>query len=458
MVCTVKSGITFGFLILVTALSSNWHADAAQVQVNPISINMFRHTRGANDVGLAQGDRLQFGANVTGGSLGTTIGGTYPPTGFTVTQSPCDPLAVNPNFCTRTTNYNANRLAQPWTIRFEKTGFDPLEVTAPPLLGVNSDSILQPVPFPVDVTISGSGSLTPTISWNIPGGFAPDGFRINIYDKRDHLGPDGRPDIIHSPELPNNATSYTLPAVFADSGGLSLVFGGLYTIDFQIVETRNHVPFVRNADILRSSSSYFAFSPLDNNAPPNVVLPTVVDGVYNFFVTLVGPNTVTFIDPPVAIGYDYAIGSGNPNFASVVLPEVGNNQFNLYSCDGASLGSASSNVAFNFAPGGVSCFRVRGIETSAGLNPQDATAFITGLTFVSEGSFTGTMTPIIYGDVNGDRVIDMNDVNILVKFRNQPATSPDDLRDLNHDGVINALDSRILTTLCTNPRCAVQQQ
>ena len=101
---------------------------------------------------------------------------------------------------------------------------------------------------------------------------------------------------------------------------------------------------------------------------------------------------------------------------------------------------------------------MRGIETSAGLNPQDATAFITGLTFVSEGSFTGTMTPIIYGDVNGDRVIDMNDVNILVKFRNQPATSPDDLRDLNHDGVINALDSRILTTLCTNPRCAVQQQ
>jgi hypothetical protein len=37
---------------------------------------------------------------------------------------------------------------------------------------------------------------------------------------------------------------------------------------------------------------------------------------------------------------------------------------------------------------------VTGIETSAGLDPNDVTAFITGLTFVSNGSFTGTMTPI----------------------------------------------------------------
>ncbi|MCC6473986.1 MAG: PEP-CTERM sorting domain-containing protein [Burkholderiales bacterium] len=49
---------------------------------------------------------------------------------------------------------------------------------------------------------------------------------------------------------------------------------------------------------------------------------------------------------------------------------------------------------FFFPAGGVSAFSVRGIETSAGLDPDNVTAFITGLTFVGAGQFTGTMTPI----------------------------------------------------------------
>jgi hypothetical protein len=44
----------------------------------------------------------------------------------------------------------------------------------------------------------------------------------------------------------------------------------------------------------------------------------------------------------------------------------------------------------------------------------------------------------------------------ILAARNTPASSVNDLRDLNGDGKIDALDSRILTTLCTRPRCAVQ--
>lgn len=36
-----------------------------------------------------------------------------------------------------------------------------------------------------------------------------------------------------------------------------------------------------------------------------------------------------------------------------------------------------------------------GIEVSAGLDPNNVTAFITGLTFVADGQFTGTMTPVV---------------------------------------------------------------
>ena len=382
-------GLVLGLLTLSGALLCAWQADAAPIQLRANSINMFRDTRGANDVGDVPGDRFQFGANIVGGSLGTTLGAVYAPSGFTVSQLPCQPLAVNDEFCSRSTAFNLNRL-QPWTLRFEN-GADVLTVTGPSLLGTE-----QPVPFPVDVTISGSG-ITPTISWTVPGGFVPDGFRVNIFDKRDHLQPDGTPDLIHSFELPSTATSYTLPAIFADSG-FSLVDGGLYTIGFQIVETRNHVPFVRQSDILRRSNSFFAFSPLSGSAPPNVHLPTVVNGVYNFAITLVGPNSVTFIDPPVAVGYDYATGPGDPNFKSVILPQVGDNSFDLYLWNGSKYvfhATVQSGVEFSFPSGGVNRFRVLGIEAGAGLDPNNATAFITGLTFVSAGQFTGTMTPIV---------------------------------------------------------------
>ncbi|MBL8227366.1 MAG: hypothetical protein JNL98_02770 [Bryobacterales bacterium] len=58
------------------------------------------------------------------------------------------------------------------------------------------------------------------------------------------------------------------------------------------------------------------------------------------------------------------------------------------------------------------------------------------------------------GDLNGDQVIDQEDVLELQEYVNTTATCPNDARDLNRDGKIDALDARILTTLCTNPRCA----
>ena len=58
------------------------------------------------------------------------------------------------------------------------------------------------------------------------------------------------------------------------------------------------------------------------------------------------------------------------------------------------------------------------------------------------------------GDLNGDGRVDTADINILTSLLNTPAHGPNDARDVNHDGVINALDARILVTLCTYPRCA----
>ncbi|MCI0527676.1 MAG: hypothetical protein L0Y56_09560 [Nitrospira sp.] len=62
----------------------------------------------------------------------------------------------------------------------------------------------------------------------------------------------------------------------------------------------------------------------------------------------------------------------------------------------------------------------------------------------------------LVSDLDGDEDIDQGDLNILLAARNTPASGPDDPRDLNRDGVTNALDARILVTMCTRPRCATQ--
>jgi len=390
------------FLIRLVVVAStlagvlSWvQAIATPIELVDGTVNMFRDTRGANDVGIGQGDLLQYGASVVGGSLGTTLGATYPPTGFTDPQVPAAPLAVNPNFAANTTPFNINRIAQPWTLRFERAGETPLTVTGPDLTGTASS-----VPFPVNVTISaGATPTTPALSWVVPGGFAADAVRIQVFDKSQILL-NGQADIIHSVALSAAANSYTIPATL--SSGQQLVVGGNYVLNVQLIDTRGNPAIFdatnNNAEILRRSNSFFNFSPIPGGTP-NAFLPTVVNGVYNFSITDVGPTSVTFIDPLVAIGYDYAIGAGDPRFASALLPTgIGDNLFDLFLWNGTSFADSGIDLIggsqYFFGGVGVDRFSIRGIETSAGLDPENVTAFITGLTFFSAGSFTGTMTPI----------------------------------------------------------------
>lgn len=58
------------------------------------------------------------------------------------------------------------------------------------------------------------------------------------------------------------------------------------------------------------------------------------------------------------------------------------------------------------------------------------------------------------GDLDRNGRIDMDDLLQLQTYFGNKATTPNDARDLNRDGAINALDARVLTTLCTIPRCA----
>ncbi len=123
-------------------------------------------------------------------------------TGYVSGPADCAPLSVNPDFCAWSAPYKDTRL-NPWTIAFARGGAV-TTVTTPSLTGVTS------VPFPVSVTLSGHG-VTPTLTWSIPAGFVPDGFRVNVYDKGIRLA-NGTDDIIYSGSLSPSTTSFTLPS------------------------------------------------------------------------------------------------------------------------------------------------------------------------------------------------------------------------------------------------------
>jgi hypothetical protein len=362
-------------------------------------LNNFRDTRGLNDVGIAQGDSIQFGADVVPNGLqGTTMSAVQG--ARTLAPALCNALAVDANFCARSVAFSPT-LNGSWALSFQNGSDTATAVT--PVLGAAAAS---PAPFPLNVTISGSG-FTPTLSWTVPSGFAPDAVRVNIYDKTAPSLPNGMKDVVHSQALPGTATTFVVPSTL--SSGQSLKAGNSYVLNVQFIETAGHAPLVGgnfNDNIVRRSSSFFDFTPLTTGAPPLVLLPTVGPApdpstgrgpAYQFHVAAVKAGETIFVDPFVAVGYQYAIGAGNPKFASVSLPNVGDGLFSLSFLAGTVTvhQSLAANTQFFFPSGGIDAFTVAGIEPSAGLDPLDVTAFVTGLTFVADGDFTGSMTPLL---------------------------------------------------------------
>lgn len=161
----------------------------------------------------------------------------------------------------------------------------------------------------------------------------------------------------------------------------------------------------RLAQTKASSTAFFNFTPLadDPSGGAGILLPVVdPDGdgtgapIFRFE-TDVSPGEVLYIDPYIAIGYDYATGVGDPNFASVLLPAIGDDLYQLWLWDGVDWvmhDVLAAGIEYFFDPGGVDRFRILGIETSAMLDPADPAAFVTGLTFTGAGRFTGTMQAV----------------------------------------------------------------
>jgi hypothetical protein len=298
---------------------------------------------------------------------------------------------VQPNsFCCTGVPYNPDLLG-PWTLTFTNSAggtTNTASKTTGSLVGVTAP------PFASNVTVSGSGA-TPTFAWTYPTG-SVNYVNVAIFDPS-LKSANGAPDLVGGGTFAGTTGSFTVPSILAN--GMPLQQNHQYIIEFFGITVRDPTLMPNPntaANYAAESEAFFNFTPLPAGAPPDVHLPiTGSTGGYQYTMTVKAGQTY-FVDPTVAVGYTFAIGAGDPNFASVIFPAVQTTPFDLsFMYDGMEFNDmVMPETVFDFPAGGVDAFTVTGIDPADGLDPADMTAFITGLTFVADGMFTGTQTPI----------------------------------------------------------------
>jgi hypothetical protein len=279
-------------------------------------------------------------------------------------------------------------LTGPWTL----TAVNPSEPISGVVQTLPLNYLVAPPPA-YGVSLSGS-MLAPTINWSIPTGSPATTESVYVF----HVYPGGTPSgasIFDANDLPPGTTTFTLPT------GV-LAAGDLYSISVQSdIRTGGTTGTIE----ARTRSFTAAFDATTATLAARTFLPTVSPAVsafggpiYDFDVPVTAGESVT-LDPLAATGFIYKTGAGDPDFASVELPDVGNpTPYDIYLWNGSKFvfdSTVAADVLFNFGGGGVSEFEVLGIASSVGLNPNSATDFATKLTFEGSGMFTGTMTPVI---------------------------------------------------------------
>jgi hypothetical protein len=141
---------------------------------------------------------------------------------------------------------------------------------------------------------------------------------------------------------------------------------------------------------------FFSEGSAPGDTPENPLMPVDVGNFDNSFVFNfpVQPSRTFFIDPEIAIGYDYAV-SGGPLFASVTAP-TGINASDIFDLVfGATNVPITGGVEYSFGTP-QSSFRIQGIDLAANLDPTNPTAFVTGVSFDSSGTVNVTQTPITF--------------------------------------------------------------
>lgn len=375
---------------------------------SPVSVSrtyQFLDNVSTNSLGIRSGTRQQFGSNCVvlvgnactpqnlANAVGTSVTATQ---GSSVVQLSFVASDLTSNHWAAAPSPSAVPDGQ-WTIT-ATNGTDSASALSPAL----SSSV--PMGFATAAAIQ-QNSLTPTFSWLLPqvaSGSSIDSVTALLRDVSDFRN--GVATLIYRASLGASATSFQVLA--NDSrflGGNTLQLGRQYALEIQVQDTRDNTANGAFPNVASQSRTHLNFS-LESGSSGLVYLPSLDTSgsvpVYRFNGVPVQQGVTVLIDPEVAVGFDYAVGAGDPWFESVTMPTgVGDDVFDLWLWNGTDWADTGMDLFGGqqhiFGGQGVDRFRITGIETGAGINPRAAGAFTTGVSFVGNGTFNGTMTPLV---------------------------------------------------------------
>jgi len=183
----------------------------------------------------------------------------------------------------------------------------------------------------------------------------------------------------------NGNTTRSLFGAVGSSGSLNLAVTGRDDRGFEGFHLEN-----AGYDIRLSLGEEFALLPSNDD---------LSDGTFRFTNVQVENGEIVYIDPEIAVGYDYT--TSLINFEAVTLPALPVDMiFQVSFGDGTQqfTRTVASNDEFiftDFIAGGVSQFSVTGIDVGEMLDPNNPLAFTTGLRFVGNGTTDVTQSAIV---------------------------------------------------------------
>lgn len=171
--------------------------------------------------------------------------------------------------------------------------------------------------------------------------------------------------------------------------------GGTYTLEFGVTNWADTAYDSGMAfDGLQVNGSIIG----DGSSAGNPLLPNdIVLGAFVFSNITPPVNQFIWIDPVVAVGYEYKITAGNNGIIQAIFPTIAGDSdgYDIYDLSNNLLASGVlGGDVFDFDAAGVQGFVLKDIEPGAGLDPTNTNAFVTGLKFLNANTISFTQTPL----------------------------------------------------------------
>lgn len=137
----------------------------------------------------------------------------------------------------------------------------------------------------------------------------------------------------------------------------------------------------------------------DGSSPTNPLAPTDLqpDGSFVFSFEVTEPQQPVFIDPYVSVGYEYEVIGGSLAFSQAWFGDVGDeNGYEIWGWNGTDyyfLTNIDDETWYTFASP-VTKFKLLGIDSTLGLDPDDPNAFVSGFIYNGTGTVDVSMKPI----------------------------------------------------------------